>query len=666
MKLENYFLDKVVYFQEGPGVRKSQFTDKGIKLLNVGNINNGNLNLESTKVFISESEAYGKYSHFLVDEGDLIIASSGIVVSNFHNKIAFVRKEHLPLCLNTSVIRFKTLDHKRLSINYFKFFLKTNEFKSQLSKLITGSAQLNFGPSHLKKIKIPLPTISDQIKIAEILTKAEALIAQRKQSIALLDDYLKSTFLDMFGDPVKNEKGWEMKRLDKIAKLERGRFSPRPRNDPSYFDGDFPFIQTGDISNSGNRLNKYTQTLNEKGIKVSKKFNRGTIVIAIVGATIGATAILEIDVYATDSIIGINTKAVESNNYFLEFIMQFWKPVLLKNAPEAARPNINLEILNRLGIISPPLPLQNQFATKVYKKVELLKKQYQQSLVQLEALFGSLSQKGFKGELNLKGNSDFKFNPALERDIEVPARIKFKKTIKLEDEFTKEKAEEDDYIIKHLGKWLKIKPAKVKYVEANKPYVTIVYENDMKYLVRTSMNDFLKEKLFKDILIRVHQSIAVNKNQIQKIKTITTLKGEELLISIKNKKIVYNNSFTNSTENKKKNPIIDLLPILGKSTNLPFNYNEGKSIVKKYFSKKTGFSFKEFKDTVIKVGFTATFTDLKNFIFEALNEKILIQFYASKEWMQSITNMQYSSHGGAEFVGDGSIWFLVPQNVVTK
>ena len=93
--------------------------------------------------------------------------------------------------------------------------------------------------------------------------------------------------------------------MDQISKLERGRFSPRSRNDPSYYGGIYPFIQTGDISNSNYRLNEYNQTLNDRGIKVSKQFRKGVIVIAIVGAAIGATAILEIEVYATDSIIGI-------------------------------------------------------------------------------------------------------------------------------------------------------------------------------------------------------------------------------------------------------------------------------------------------------------------------------------------------------------------------
>lgn len=147
-------ISDVVFFQEGPGVRKHQYTSKGVKLLNVTNILDGYLDLEATDRYISEEEAYGKYKHFLVDEGDLLIACSGIKISYFDKKITFVSSEDLPLCMNTSTMRFKTNDENKLNIKYFYYFLKSNYFKKQLARQITGSAQLNFGPSHIKKCSL--------------------------------------------------------------------------------------------------------------------------------------------------------------------------------------------------------------------------------------------------------------------------------------------------------------------------------------------------------------------------------------------------------------------------------------------------------------------------------------------------------------------------------
>src|SRR5690625_5399460 len=113
-------------YQEGPGVRKRQYKQDGVKLLNVANLQKGKVDLSTSERYISKEEAYGRYEHFLVDEGDLIIASSGIQISYFEEKMGFITKKHLPLCMNTSTIRFKTLNEKILNIRYFMYLLKIN------------------------------------------------------------------------------------------------------------------------------------------------------------------------------------------------------------------------------------------------------------------------------------------------------------------------------------------------------------------------------------------------------------------------------------------------------------------------------------------------------------------------------------------------------------
>lgn len=188
-------ISKYVWYQEGPGVRKNQYKEYGIKLLNVANLVEGKIDLSTSKRYISEEEAKGKYKHFLVDEGDLIIASSGIQVGYFDKKMGFVRKEHLPLCMNTSTIRFKALDSNITDIRYFMYFLKSYIFKNQLKKLITGSAQLNFGPSHLDKVKIDMPNIKEQIEYVKKLDVISEIIERRKQQINELDELIKSQFV---------------------------------------------------------------------------------------------------------------------------------------------------------------------------------------------------------------------------------------------------------------------------------------------------------------------------------------------------------------------------------------------------------------------------------------------------------------------------------------
>jgi len=157
-------LDEVAWYQEGPGLRKWQFTGRGIKVINITNLVDGYLDLEKTQRHISWDEFNKMYQHFEIDENDIVVASSG----NSYCKTAVVRQKDLPLVMNTSVIRFKpkeNLDYKLLLI-----FLKSTFFKDQIDFLITGGAQPNFGPAHLKKIIFNLPpTIEEQSAIAEIL-----------------------------------------------------------------------------------------------------------------------------------------------------------------------------------------------------------------------------------------------------------------------------------------------------------------------------------------------------------------------------------------------------------------------------------------------------------------------------------------------------------------
>lgn len=172
-------LPKVCWYQEGPGLRNWQFTKKGMKVINVTNLVNGYLNLDKTDRHISMQEFEKMYKHFEIDDKDIVMASSG----NSYSKVAVVRKQDLRLLMNTSVIRFKPMNG--LDYNYLLIFLKSNLFKDQIDLLITGGAQPNFGPAHLKKIKIPLPpTKEEQTKIATILSDMNIEIETLERQMA--------------------------------------------------------------------------------------------------------------------------------------------------------------------------------------------------------------------------------------------------------------------------------------------------------------------------------------------------------------------------------------------------------------------------------------------------------------------------------------------------
>ncbi len=158
-------LGELIWFQEGPGLRNWQFKDKGLKVINITNLQiSGTLDLEKTDRYIDWIECDKMYKHFLIDENDFVMASSG----NSYCKTSIVRKCDLPLLMNTSVIRFKPI---KIDYKYMCSYLRSKYFKNQIDLLITGGAQPNFGPAHLIRVNMLLPSsINEQAAIANILS----------------------------------------------------------------------------------------------------------------------------------------------------------------------------------------------------------------------------------------------------------------------------------------------------------------------------------------------------------------------------------------------------------------------------------------------------------------------------------------------------------------
>ena len=181
-------IESIFNFLEGPGIRNWQYTNNmdGIKFINIRCIKNGDLDTKTANK-ITKEEAYSKYKHFQLQEEDIVVSTSGTL-----GRFATVRKKHLPLNLNTSVIRFR--EKEGLSnISYLEGFIST-QLQSELKLRATGSAQLNFGPTHLKEIKIILPNADLLNKFHDIIYP---LIKRKMSTFDEIDDLiiLKNTLL---------------------------------------------------------------------------------------------------------------------------------------------------------------------------------------------------------------------------------------------------------------------------------------------------------------------------------------------------------------------------------------------------------------------------------------------------------------------------------------
>ncbi len=352
----------------------------------------GDLNADTPSFEDVTYENRPSRADILVSEGDVLFARMAKT-----NKALRIDKELDGIIVSTGFSIHKPIEGQ-LSEDYFLHFLRHDSFHTQKNKLCTGAIQSAISNRSIEKIIVPVIDYDDQLYIANILSRAENLIAQRKESIRLLDEFLKSTFLEMFGDPVRNEKGWEICPLSELGSLDRGVSRARPRNSPELLGGIYPLIQTGDVTNSGIYITSYKQTYSEMGLKQSKLWPKGTMLITI-AANIGQTSILSFDACFPDSVVGFLTNKKKSMVLYVLFLFKFLQALLESKASQTAQKNINLGILLNLIVPCPPIELQIQFS-KIVEKTEALKTQYQQSLRELENLYGSISQKAFRGELS--------------------------------------------------------------------------------------------------------------------------------------------------------------------------------------------------------------------------------------------------------------------------
>lgn len=304
-------------------------------------------------------------------------------------------------CIHDGFVGLRNVDENKILKTYLFSFL--NYFKLANKKNAVGAIFQNLTTDQIKKIEIPEISINNQKKIVQILDQTEKLLSQRKESIIFLDELLKSTFLEMFGDPVRNEKNWDKDTFDNLVDsdcpLTYGIVQPGEE-----FAKGVPVIRPVDLTKT---------YINRKGLKlidpkISDKFKRtllkGNEILMCVRGTTGVVAL------ASEELEGCNvTRGIVpiwfSNDYNKFFGFGLLKTKAINNEIQnltygATLQQINLSDLRKIKLINPPLQLQNQYGY-IVEKVETLKKEYEASLRELEYMYGVLSQKAFKGELNL-------------------------------------------------------------------------------------------------------------------------------------------------------------------------------------------------------------------------------------------------------------------------
>ena len=286
-----------------------------------------------------------------------------------------------------------------------------------------GVHQTHLSNSDFQKLKLYLPSVSEQNQIARFLdhetARIDALIEEQQRLIELLKEKRQSVISHAVTkglDPTVPMKDsgvewlgevpahWICKSYRYASVIYRGKFSHRPRNDPSLYDGDFAFIQTGDIARADKYIQDYKQTLNEKGVAVSQKFPAETLVMAI-AANVGDTAILGFEAYAPDSVVGFKPeKNIELE--FLRFSLIAALQELKKTSTQSTQANLNIDRISGIQSVFPPAAEQIEitvYLNGLMEQFSLLEQQAMASIKLMNERRSALISAAVTGKIDVRG-----------------------------------------------------------------------------------------------------------------------------------------------------------------------------------------------------------------------------------------------------------------------
>jgi len=288
--------------------------------------------------------------------------------------------------------------HANLNNYFLYYYLKCNE--KNVASLGTGSTFQAITQTTLKRLEVPLPPLDDQIRIATLLSKVENLIFCRREQLKQLDELLKSVFVEMFGDPVRNEKGWEIKRMDEISDSRLGKM-----RDKKFITGNHlrKYIGNSNVQWFRFKLDNLEEMDFDERERALFGLKDGDLLICE-GGDIGRCAIWRnnlTECYFQKAIHRVRLYKSQAIPEYVQYVMMFFSIYNgFKNVTcKATILHLTGEKLKLTLIQVPPLELQKRFA-RIINKVESIRSRYTQSLTNMESLYGTFSQKAFKGDLD--------------------------------------------------------------------------------------------------------------------------------------------------------------------------------------------------------------------------------------------------------------------------
>ncbi|MCY7998437.1 restriction endonuclease subunit S [Bacillus haynesii] len=368
-------LGDLATFINGYPFKTKDWASNGLPIIRIQNLNNKNAPFNYYNSEINEK--------FLVKKGDILISWSGSIgIYEWEGEDALLNQHIYKVDFNKDIIN-KT---------YFKYIVKISLDKAL--QYLHGSTMKHITKKYFEQIPVPVPDLNKQKNIAELLEVAKSLIDKRKAQIAALSDLTHSVFLEMFGDPIKNTRKWNLKSFEEIAKID----TTMVKNFDNYLE--YKYIGIDNIEKNTGRLVNVKTVGEVKPTSSKYLFTDDHIIYSKIRPYLNKVAIPKFKGLCSADSYPILADENVTTKEFLTYILrsQLFLNHVNSQSKRTNIPKVNKKQLMDFNTICPPLDLQKDFTNKV-KNIELQIEKLNGSMKYIDNIFQSLMQRAFRGEL---------------------------------------------------------------------------------------------------------------------------------------------------------------------------------------------------------------------------------------------------------------------------
>ncbi|WP_052699595.1 restriction endonuclease subunit S [Vibrio vulnificus] len=371
---------------------KGSFVESGVAFINAGSLSLEHRVVDSELNFITQ-EKYDSLRSGKIERGDILFCLRGSL-----GKFAVIEND-LKGAIASSLVIIRAND--KITLSYLKHYLGSVLCAKEIDTFENGAAQPNLSATDLKSFKIPLPPLDEQKRIAAILDQADAIRQKRKQAIALADEFLRSVFLDMFGDPVTNPKGWEVKEVSTVCtEIVDCVNRTAPTVD---YETPYKMIRTTNVRDKKINLSetRYVEFETYKTWIRRLKPQKGDLIFTR-EAPAGEAGVIETDDFI---FLGQRTMHFRPNQTLIhpvfllhELTAAGVKRQIVKLSAGSTVTHLSVPECKKFLIRVPSIAKQLSFVNLV-RELDKKVKRGTESLLDSDSLFNALSQKAFSGQL---------------------------------------------------------------------------------------------------------------------------------------------------------------------------------------------------------------------------------------------------------------------------